>query len=115
MTRVVPLALFLALVTSDPLAAAPAPTPDPVTMGDFVKRCESDPNFCRIRLMATAEILERNRKLCPRTTSKEAMAARVAAVMDSVLEEDEESFKNVDYRTIAEQLLVFLWPCEPIS
>jgi hypothetical protein len=112
-------ALALGLLASAALAAAPAPSGapagDPVSVADFVARCESDARFCQLRLMAAAELLERDRKLCPRTTTKEAMAARVAAVMGDILEEGSFTFKDLDYRTLAEQLLVFLWPCEPIS
>ena len=115
------MASMRALVAATVLAAIfaveslAAPARDPVTAAQFVERCKTDARFCRIGILAAAELLERNRKLCPGTASKEAMANRVADAIEDILEEDSETFKDANYRLIVEQILTFLWPCEPIS
>lgn len=93
--------------------AAPAA---PVTTEQFVARCKFDPGFCNIQIMAAEALLEKSRKAClPAKVSKDAMANRVQNVIADVLEEDPDTFKSGPYRQIVEQIIAYLWPCEPIS
>jgi hypothetical protein len=60
--------------------------------------------------------LERSRKAClPARVSKDAMANKVRDVIADVLEEDPDTFGTGPYRTMVEQIISYLWPCEPIS
>ena len=94
--------------------AAPAATP--VTTEQFVARCKTDARFCKTQIMAAEVLLERGRKAClPATVSKDAMAAKVQDVIADVLEEDPDTFRTAPYRTAVNQIISFLWPCEPIS
>ena len=43
------------------------------------------------------------------------MAAKVQDVIADVIEEDPDSFKSGPYRAIVDQVITYLWPCEPIS
>jgi hypothetical protein len=92
--------------------AAPA---TPVTAGQFIGRCKSDARFCRIQIMAIEEVLEKSRKAClPASVTKETMTARVQDTIGDIVEEDP-SLKTGPYRQFVEQIITFLWPCEPIS
>ncbi len=101
-------------------AAAPAPAPAPAkvpsTTQEFIARCKTDPNFCRIQIQAAETLLERNRKVCPPgRVTKDAMAERVRDVVEDVLEEDPATFNTAPYRETVDQIISYLWPCEPIS
>jgi hypothetical protein len=93
-----------------------APASAPVTVEQFVARCKSDAAFCKIRIMAAEALLEKNRKACPPgSLSKDAMAARVQDTISDVLEEDPDTFRGSPYRAVVDQIVGFLWPCQPIS
>ena len=97
-------------------AGLAAPAPAPVTTEQFVARCKTDAAFCRIQIMAAEALLERSRKAClPARTSKDAMANKVRDVIADVLEEDPDTFGTGPYRPVVEQIITYLWPCEPIS
>ena len=97
-------------------AAMAAPAAAPVTTEQFVARCKSDAAFCRIQIMAAEALLERSRKAClPARTSKDAMANKVRDVIADVLEEDPDTFGMGPYRPVVDQIISYLWPCEPIS
>ena len=92
--------------------AAPAPT----TTEQFVARCKADPGFCKTQIMAAEILLEKSRKAClPANVSKDAMAIRVQDTIADVLEEDPDTFRSAPYRPAVDQIIAFLWPCEPIS
>ena len=94
--------------------ATPASTP--VTTEQFVARCKSDAAFCRIQIMVAEALLERNRKVClPARMSKDAMANKVRDVVEDILEEDPDTFRNGPYRALMDQIITYLWPCEPVS
>ena len=97
-------------------AALAAPAVTPVTTEQFVARCKSDAAFCRIQIMAAEALLERNRKVClPARVSKDAMANKVRDVVEDILDEDPDSFRAGPYRPVVDQIITFLWPCEPVS
>ena len=96
--------------------ASAAPARPPVTTEEFVTRCKTDARFCKIQIMAAEALLEKNHKAClPANVTKDAMAARIQDVVADVLEEDPDSFKSSPYRQVVDQLIDYLWPCEPIS
>jgi hypothetical protein len=98
------------------VAAMAAPAATPVTTEQFVARCKSDAAFCRIQIMAAEALLERSRKVClPARVSKDAMANRVQDVVQDILEEDPDTFRTGPYRAVVDQVITYLWPCEPIS
>jgi hypothetical protein len=94
--------------------AAPARTP--TTTEQFVERCKSDTRFCKTQILAAEALLEKSRKAClPTSVSKDMMAAKVQDVIGDVLEEDPDTFKSGPYRQVVDQIISYLWPCEPIS
>jgi hypothetical protein len=94
--------------------AAPAGTP--VTTEQFVARCKSDARFCKTQILAAQTVLERSRKACLTAgLTKDAMAERVQDTIADVLEEDPDTFRNQSYRQVVDQIILYLWPCEPIS
>ncbi len=96
-------------------SAYAAPAAAPATAGQFVERCKSDTPFCTIQIMAIADGLEKSRKVClPASVTKDAMAARIRETVDDIVEEAPD-LKTGPYRQVVEQLMTFLWPCEPIS
>jgi hypothetical protein len=96
--------------------ASAAPVPAPVTTEQFVERCKADARFCRTQIMAAEALLEKSRKAClPASVSKDAMAAKAQDVIEDVLEEDPDTFKSGSYRQVVDQIISYLWPCEPIS
>jgi hypothetical protein len=104
--------ILAGVVSGGAVAAAPAP----VTTEQFVMRCKSDVRFCRTQIMAAEALLEKSRKACvPASVSKDGMAERVQDTIADVLEEDPDTFKSGPYRQIVDQIISYLWPCEPIS
>ena len=97
-------------------AAMAAPVATPVTTEQFVERCKTDARFCKTQILAAQTLLEKSRKVClPASVSKDAMAMRVQDAIGDVLEEDPDTFQTGPYRTVVDQIIGFLWPCEPIS
>jgi hypothetical protein len=93
-----------------------APARPPMSVEQFVTRCKSEPAFCRVQIWAAEALLEKSRKACvPGSVSKDAMASRVQDVITDVLEEDPDTFRGSPYRAVVDQILGFLWPCQPIS
>jgi hypothetical protein len=108
--------LVLAFAACGAIAATAAPAPTPVTTEQFVERCKSDANFCRTQILAAQTLLERNRRSClPARVTKDAMVERVRDTVVDILEEDPDTFRMGPYRAVVDQIIVFLWPCEPIS
>jgi len=97
-------------------AAMAAPAAAPATTEQFVARCKSDAAFCRTQILAAEILLERSRKVClPARVSKDAMANKVRDVIADVLEEDPDTFGTGPYRPVVDQIIAYLWPCEPVS
>ena len=97
-------------------AAMAAPAATPVTTEQFIARCKNDAAFCRTQIMAAEALLERSRKAClPGKMSKDAMVNKVRDVVADVLEEDPDTFGPGPYRAVVDQIIAYLWPCEPIS
>jgi hypothetical protein len=98
------------------VAALAASAPAPVTTEQFVARCKNDAAFCRRQILAAEILLERSRKAClPSRVSKDAMANKVKDVIADVLDEDPDTFGTGPYRPVVDQIITYLWPCEPIS
>ena len=113
-TKFLVAAASVALLVAGGAFAAPAPTP--VTTEKFIERCKTDAQFCKIQIIAAETVLEKSRKAClPANLTKDAMAERVADTVADVLEEDPDSFREAPYRQVVDQLITYLWPCEPIS
>src|SRR5262249_41678520 len=107
-------ACFVALSGASMASAALAPTP--VTTEQFVERCKKDTGFCRTQILAAHALLERNKKAClPGKMTKDAMVERVHESVADILEEDPDTFRTSPYRAVVDQIITFLWPCEPIS
>ena len=97
-------------------ASLAAPASTPVTTEQFVERCKADAGFCRTQILAAHALLERSKKAClPARVTKEAMVERVQESVADVLEEDPDTFRTSPYRGVVDQIITFLWPCEPIS
>ena len=113
MKAIAKLATMIVLAATVVASAAPAATP--VTAEQFVDRCKVDARFCRIQIMAIENAMEKSRKAClPASVTKEAMAARVQETIGEIIEEDPD-LRTGPYRQFVEQIITFLWPCEPIS
>ena len=106
-------ATLIVLAIAGSAFAAPAATP--VTAGQFIERCKADARFCRIQIMAIENTLEKSRKAClPARVTTDAMVERVRQTVEEIVEEDPD-LKTGPYRQFVEQLIIFNWPCEPIS
>src|SRR3569832_2691169 len=105
---------FLA-VASGMVSVVQAAAPAPMTAGQFVDGCKSDARFCRIQIEAIENVLEKSKKAClPARVTKDAMVLRVQQTMEEIVEEDPD-LKAGPSRQFVEQLIMFNWPCEPIS
>jgi hypothetical protein len=97
-------------------SATAAPAPKPMTAEQFVTRCKTDARFCKTQILAAHTLLERSRKAClPAGVAKDELAERVQDTMGDVLEEDPDGFRDQPYRQMMDQIITYLWPCEPIS
>ena len=113
MKSIAVLATMIVLAAAGSTVAAPATAP--VTAAQFVERCKTDARFCQIQIEAIENVLEKNRKAClPASVTKEAMVERVHRTLEEIVEEDPDLGTGA-YRQFVEQLIIFNWPCEPIS
>ena len=97
-------------------AAGVLAAPAPMTTEQFVARCRIDARFCKTQILAAQTVLERSRKTCLAAgLTKDAMATRAQDTIADVLEEDPDTFRNQSYRQVVDQIISYLWPCEPIS
>ena len=113
MKAIAKLAAMIVVTVTGVASAAPAATP--VTAEQFIDRCKSDARFCRIQIMAIENAMEKSRKAClPARVTKDMMAARVQDTIGDIIEEDP-GLRTGLYRQFVEQVITFLWPCEPIS
>ena len=88
----------------------------PVTTEQFVERCKTDARFCKTQILAAQTVLERGRKACLAAgLTKDAMVERVQDTIADALEEDPDTFRTASYRQVVDQIISYLWPCEPIS
>jgi hypothetical protein len=98
------------------IVSAASAAPAAMTTEQFVTRCKADARFCKTQILAAHALLERGHKAClPAGLAKDAMAERVQDTVSDVLEEDPDSFRSAPYRQVVDQIIVYLWPCEPIS
>jgi hypothetical protein len=104
--------VVLAGTFAAPANGAPAKTP--VTTEQFVATCKKDASFCKVQIVAV--LLQKNHSAClPAGVSRDAMAAKVEDLVEDVVEEDPDTFRDGPYRSVIDQVISFLWPCEPIS
>ena len=87
-----------------------------LTAAETVERCKTVPDFCKALVHDASARARAAREACiPKETPEEQVAARVISVLDEVLEEDYESFKDSNYGLLAEQVISFTWPCGVVS
>jgi len=97
-------------------APAPAPKKDPITTAEFVQRCKSDWEFCRVRIVAAMTEMNAVREACiPRETSRDLAATRVAYSLEEALEESPDIFEHGNYKGYLVQMIALIWPCGVVS
>ena len=107
---------ILALAGAAFAAPARAPAAEDLNAQDFMAHCKKDWEFCRVRILAQMTRLNASREACiPGNDLQERGAARVAYVLEEVLEEDASAFESGDYSIFTGQIIVFIWPCDVVS
>lgn len=97
-------------------AAPPAPKREPVTTADFVARCKSEWEFCRVKIVAAMSELNAVREACiPREIKRDAAAVQVAYTLEEALEESPDIFESGNYRSYLAQIIALIWPCGVVS
>ena len=97
-------------------AAFAAPAPEPVKVQDFLQRCKTDWAFCSVRIQAQMTELNAVREACiPNDVKRDEAAARIAHVLEEVLEEDASVFETGAYNIFVAQVIVLIWPCGVVS
>jgi len=114
------LALFfcvaISLGAAGDLAAAPTPKRDPVTTAEFVARCKSEWEFCRVKIVAAMSDLNAIREACiPRDIKRDQAALRVAYTLEEALEESPDIFEAGNYKGYLAQIIALIWPCGVVS
>jgi hypothetical protein len=109
------LAITLA-VTAFAGAAFAAPAPEPVKVQDFLQRCKTDWEFCKVRIQAQMTELNAVREACiPNDVKRDEAAVRIAHVLEEVQEEDASVFETGEYKLFVGQVIVLIWPCGVVS
>jgi len=97
-------------------AAFAAPAPEPVKVRDFLQRCKTDWEFCKVRIQAQMTELNAVREACiPNDVRRDEAAVRIAHVLEEVLEEDASIFETGEYRLFVAQVVALIWPCGVVS
>jgi len=99
-------------------AAAPAlaPKKDPVTTAEFIQRCKSEWEFCRVRIVAAITEMNAVREACvPSQMPRDEAAVRVAYTLEEALEESPDIFENGNYKGFLVQMIALIWPCGVVS
>jgi hypothetical protein len=97
-------------------AALAAPAPEPVKVQDFLQRCKTDWEFCKVRIQAQMTELNAVREACiPNDVKRDEAAVRIAHVLDEVLEEDSSVFETGEYKLFVAQVIALIWPCDVVS
>jgi hypothetical protein len=107
---------FVVLVYAGVVSAAPAPVPEPVKMPDFLQRCKTDWEFCKVRIQAQMTAMHAGREACiPNDVKRDEAAVRIAHVLEAVQEEDASIFEAGEYRLFVGQVIALIWPCGVVS
>jgi hypothetical protein len=87
-----------------------------VTAAQFLQHCQEAGELCKLQIWGEIRSLERSRTIClPGSLSMESGASRVRIVLQELLEGDPDTFKTMPYKSVIQQIVVFLWPCEAKS
>lgn len=115
MMRALPIA-FAVLLFAGSVSAAPAPAPEPVKVEDFLQRCKTDWDFCKVRIQTQMDALNAVREACiPNDVKRDDAAVRIAHVLEEVLEEDASVFEGGEYKLFVGQVVALIWPCPEVS
>jgi len=105
-----------ALCAAGVLSAAPAPKSEPVTTAEFVARCKSEWEFCRVKIVAAMNELNAVREACiPRGIKTDTAAVQVAYTLEEALEESPDIFEAGNYKGYLAQIIALIWPCGVVS
>jgi len=116
MHRFVFVASLLSAFGAVELSAAPAPKAEPVTTEEFVARCKSEWEFCRVKITAAMTELNAVREACiPREIKRDEAAVRVAYTLEEALEESPDIFQSGNYKGFLAQIIALIWPCGVVS
>jgi hypothetical protein len=97
-------------------AALAAPAPEPVKVEEFLQRCKTEWDFCKVRIQAQMTELNAVREACiPNDVKRDEAAVRIAYVLEEVLEEDASVFETGEYKLFVAQVIVLIWPCDVVS
>jgi len=97
-------------------AALAAPAPEPVKVEEFLQRCKTDWEFCKVRIQAQMTELNAVREACiPNDVKRDEAAIRIAHVLEEVVEEDASVFETGEYKLFVAQVIVLIWPCAVVS
>ena len=93
-----------------------APAPEPVKVEEFLQRCKTDWEFCKVRIQAQMSELNAVREACiPNDVKRDEAAIRIAHVLEEVVEEDASVFETGEYKLFVAQVIVLIWPCAVVS
>ncbi len=117
MMRKLATALAVLVFTGAALAApAPEPVPEPLKVEEFLQRCKTEWEFCKVRIQAQMTELNAVREACiPNDVKRDEAAVRIAYVLEEVLEEDASIFETGEYRLFVAQVIALIWPCDVVS
>lgn len=105
---------FAVLVFAGTALAAPAP--EPVKVEEFLQRCKTDWDFCKVRIQAQMTALNATREACiPNDVKRDEAAIRIAHVLEEVVEEDASVFETGEYNLFVGQVIALIWPCDVVS
>jgi hypothetical protein len=107
---------FAVLLLAGSAAAAPAPVPEPVKAEEFLQRCKTDWDFCKVRIQAQMTELNAVKEACiPNDVKRDEAAVRVAHVLEEVVEEVPDVFGQGEYKLFVGQIIALIWPCGVVS
>ena len=104
------------LVLAGTSVAAPAPAPEELRAHEFLQRCKTDWEFCRVRIQAQMTELNAIREACiPNEVKRDEAAVRIAHVLEEVVEEAPDLFETGEYKIFIAQIVRLIWPCGVVS
>ena len=116
MMRSIASASFALMFLAGAALAAPAPQPERVKAQEFLQRCKTDWEFCKVRIQAQMTELNAVKEACiPNDVKRDEAAVRVAHVLEEVVEEVPDIFGQGEYRLFVGQIIALIWPCGVVS
>jgi hypothetical protein len=110
---------FFVLFATTPVALVAAPqSPQPATAEQMLDRCKAAPDICKAIAAAEADALKKKGDACiPANVSTEDLAERVIDTAADAVDEAPDALKDLNYTTLIDQIIVFLWDCKerPVS